>query len=123
MGDCDITISQALTYGADFFKETTPEEMESAAYIPMEYTPRRYEDITHSNWSECLYCGGSPVVPCQYNHVESRENGDARRVKNREECETVVDCPVHRVATQHQPHQRFTMRAPHRPSVYLRRGV
>jgi hypothetical protein len=98
---------------------------EGGVYEDQNYTPRPYADVTRANWDDCLYCGGLPAAgPCQYNHVEARENGDARRVLSRPTFETVVDCPIgDETSPVHKRLQRFTTRELYAPLTNLRKGV
>ncbi len=107
-------------------------------YEPLAYTARPYGDVNKDAWNDCIYCGGTWAIPCQYNHVEARENGDARRRdRSREDYVTVVaDCkekcnvfltptatPVsHEQSMGRVSRQRYTSYNQNQ-GIYLRKGV
>ena|ERR1700674_336306 len=97
-------------------------DMDEAEYVQVDYPTRPYRDVTSDNWSDCIYCGGSPAIQCQYNHVEARPLGDARRTyRGRESYVTsVADCNV-KCDVFLTPAQRYTSYKPLQ-GQFLRRG-
>ncbi len=99
------------------------EDLDEAEYVQVDYPTRPYGDVNKDAWNDCVYCGGSPAIFCQFNHVEARPMGDARRVnRSRESYVTVVaDCKEN-VPVFLTPTQRYTSYKPTQ-GMFLRKGV
>ena len=96
---------------------------EEGSYLPVDYPTLPFDECDKTAWQDCLYCGGSPGIPCQYNHVEARPKGDAKkRDRSREQYVTTVESCKENVPVFLSPKQRFTSKPLHR-GEYLRKGV